>query len=181
MNDLLLLGEHLLEPLAHPANQTANLATLTLAQDGLPNPGAPAQPNQPPPGGGGFSNMFLPLMMVMLTVMILMSVLSGRGEKKRRKSMLESLSKRDRVQTTAGIIGTVVEMKGDEIVLKVDETSNTRIRFAKSSVQQVLRSSGGGGGSSSDAEASPASSSSSSNQADASSSSPSSWSEASSS
>jgi len=153
MNDLLLLGEHLLEPLTQPATQpTIQPAFLTLAQDGLPNPGAPAQPNQPPPGGGGFSNMFLPLMMVMLTVMILMSVLSGRGEKKRRKAMLESLSKRDRVQTTAGIIGTVVEMKGDEIVLKVDETSNTRIRFAKSSVQQVLRSSGGGGGSSSDAE-----------------------------
>jgi preprotein translocase subunit YajC len=80
--------------------------------------------------------------MVMLTVMILMSILSGRGEKKRRRTMLQGLTKRDRVQTTAGIIGTVVEMKGDEIVLKVDEASNTRIRFAKSAVQQVLRSSG---------------------------------------
>jgi preprotein translocase subunit YajC len=38
-----------------------------------------------------------------------------------------------------GIIGTVVDLTSTEMVLRVDESSNTRIRFARSAVQQVLR------------------------------------------
>ena len=34
---------------------------------------------------------------------------------------------------------------GDEVTLRVDEASGTRIRVAKSAVQQVLKSSGRGG------------------------------------
>ncbi len=112
--------------------------------------GAPtAAPGQAtPPGGGGQApsnplGMMLPLVFGLIIFMMITSMLSGRKEKKKRASMLETLKKRDRVQTYGGIIGTVVEMKDEELVLKVDEGSNTRIRFSRSAIQQVLKSARG--------------------------------------
>jgi preprotein translocase subunit YajC len=42
------------------------------------------------------------------------------------------------VQTIGGIIGTVVESRENEVVLKVDETSNTKIKFSRNAIHRVL-------------------------------------------
>ena len=39
------------------------------------------------------------------------------------------------------VIGAIVEVKSDTVVLKVDESSNTRMTFSRDAVQQVLESS----------------------------------------
>jgi preprotein translocase subunit YajC len=113
-------------------------------QQGIPAEGA-ADPSgaAPPPApfGGGFLFLLLGLMVVML----LLSSMGQRKEKKRRQELLSSLSRHDRVQTTGGVIGTITEIRGDEVVVKVDESTNTKIRFAKSAVQAVLRRSGAPG------------------------------------
>ncbi len=95
-------------------------------------------------------------MLGLLVFMMVTSMMSGRKEKKKRAEMMSSLKKRDRVQTVGGIIGTIVELKGDEIVLKVDEGSNTRIRFARTAVQSVVKY-GRGEGESAEPEESEAS------------------------
>ncbi len=82
--------------------------------------------------------MFFPLLLVLLITMITFTVLGQRRDKKKRKSLLESIRKHDRVQTVGGVIGSVVEVKPDTVVLKVDETANTRITFARTAIQQVL-------------------------------------------
>ena len=41
------------------------------------------------------------------------------------------------------MIGSVVDIKTDRVVLKVDESANTRITFARSAIQQVLSQGGG--------------------------------------
>lgn len=81
------------------------------------------------------------LVLGMLLIIVMSTVFGGRKDKKRRAEMLSSLKRQDRVQTAGGIIGTIVELKDDEVVLRVDEGTNTRIRFAKSAIQQVLRES----------------------------------------
>ena len=96
----------------------------------------------PPAGGGGSLLFFLPI----VAVLILMMVLSGRAQKKEQKKkaeLLASLKKHDRVQTIGGIIGTVSEIRDDEVVLMIDEQNKTKMRLAKSAVQQVLRSAPG--------------------------------------
>lgn len=100
-------------------------------------PGSPGAPGQGQPGGG-FGSMIWPLLLIMV-LFILFTSLSGRKERKKRAEMLGGLSRNDRVQTIGGIIGTVIELSNDEMVLRVDEASNTRVRFARSAVQQVLR------------------------------------------
>ncbi|MCD8480920.1 MAG: preprotein translocase subunit YajC [Candidatus Cloacimonetes bacterium] len=67
------------------------------------------------------------------------TIMTGRREKKHRAELLSSLAKHDRVQTAGGMIGTIVEIKGDEVVLKVDETTNTKIRFSRGSVTAILK------------------------------------------
>ena len=127
-----------------------------------PPPGAGATPPPPgggqpltgatPPGGAGaggasrdpFGGMFFPLLLVLLITMITFTVLGQRRDRKKRQALLTSVKKHDRVQTVGGVIGSIVEVKTDTVVLKVDETSNTRITFARSSIQQVLT--GGAGG-----------------------------------
>ncbi len=91
-------------------------------------------------GGGSspFGGTFMFVMLGMLVLMIVVSGLGPRRERKRRQAMLTAIKKHDKVQTVGGVIGAIVEIKPDLIVLKVDESSNTRITFARSSIQQVL-------------------------------------------
>lgn len=138
-------------------------ANLMLAQTLGQTPPAPGS-TPPPPGGGQpltgatpsggpgtgatgrdpFGGMFFPLLLVLLITMITFTVLGQRRDRKKRQALLHSVKKHDRVQTVGGVIGSIVEVNPDTVVLKVDETSNTRITFARSSIQQLLT--GGPGG-----------------------------------
>ena len=79
-------------------------------------------------------------MIIVIMVFIVFSVMGQRRDKKKRDALLNAIKKHDRVQTVGGVLGSVVEIKPDTVVLKVDESSNTRITFARSSIQQVLSS-----------------------------------------
>lgn len=97
--------------------------------------GAPGGAAPSPMGG---SSMLL-LVGVVFLVMILMQVLTGRKEKKRREEMLTGLRRGDRVQTIGGMLGSVAEVRDDEVVLKVDESTNTKVRVVRSAIQNVLK------------------------------------------
>jgi preprotein translocase subunit YajC len=56
--------------------------------------------------------------------------------------MVQALSKNDRVRTIGGIFGTVVDIKGDEITLKVDESTNTKIKVTTSAIGRNLTQEG---------------------------------------
>jgi preprotein translocase subunit YajC len=114
----------------------------------LVNPGAGnATTGQPVPqgqptglfGGGG---MFL-ILFAFLGLMIVTQIFAGRKQKKQREQMLSSVQRHDRVQTVGGIIGSVAEVRDDEIILKVDEATNTKIRVARSAISAVLKKSSG--------------------------------------
>ena len=91
----------------------------------------------PQPTGSPFGSMWI--FLIPLLVLILMTSMGGKKQAKQRTAMLSSLSRNDRVLTSGGIIGTIVELYDQEMVLRVDESSNTKIRFARSAVQSVLR------------------------------------------
>lgn len=111
-----------------------------------PGTGVPAGGGAPPaPQGMGF--MWLALLGIMLGMIVITSM-SGRKERKRRAEMLSSLKRHDRVQTVGGIIGSIAEVREDEVVLKVDEATNTKLRIARASIQSVLKKASGDGASS---------------------------------
>ena len=65
-------------------------------------------------------------------------------DRKAREEKLKNLQKGAKVVTNAGIHGTVVGVDEDTVTLKVDDKTNTRIRFSKAAVWQVLDGSSGG-------------------------------------
>ena len=101
--------------------------------------GAPQ--GDPPPAGVPGSDMLLLIGGVMVIFYFLMWRPQAK-ERKKRESMLSALKKGDRVMTSAGIFGTVAALSEKEVVLKVDEKNNTRMRFTRSAVTNVLNEDG---------------------------------------
>src|SRR5215510_10739875 len=90
------------------------------------------------PGSQPFGSQFIIMIGLLMLLMIVFSMSGTRREKKKREALLNAIKKHDRVQTIGGVIGSVVEIKPEYVVLKVDESSNTRITFARSAIQQIL-------------------------------------------
>lgn len=63
-----------------------------------------------------------------------------RKEEKKRKAMLSELKKGDRIMTIGGMKGTVTDIRegDDEVVVKIDESNNTKARFVRSAIQKVI-------------------------------------------
>jgi preprotein translocase subunit YajC len=78
------------------------------------------------------------MMILLIVVFIFLMFSSTRKQDKKRTQMLDKLQKGDRVQTIGGILGTVLEVREGEVVIKVDETNNIKLRFTRSAVHQVL-------------------------------------------
>lgn len=137
-------------PMTLPTNLDPSLTLLATAPAGPPTgatSGAPGTgaPNGAPGGAGGQPDPFgglLPILMIGMVVMLVLSVMGPRREKKRREALMNSLQKHDRVQTIGGVVGSIVELKPDFVTLKVDESSNTRITVARTAIAQVLEARG---------------------------------------
>ena len=98
----------------------------------------PAQQAQQNPGGG-----LIPIA-TMVVIFVLFYVFLVRGpmkkQEKERKNLLDAMKKNDKVVTSGGIIGIVasVSEKEDEVTLKVDESSNVRLKVLKSSIVRIV-------------------------------------------
>ena len=83
------------------------------------------------------ANPMIPMILI-IAVMYFFLFRSKKTQQKKLASMLDNLKKGDRVQTIGGIRGAVVEAREDEVVIKVDESSNAKITFARSAIHKVL-------------------------------------------
>lgn len=85
---------------------------------------------------------FNPLQIVMFAgLFFVMYMLLFRGPKKKQKEhkkMVASIQKNARVRTIGGILGTVINVKDDEITVKIDESNNTKITVIPSAIAAVL-------------------------------------------
>ncbi|MBM4009100.1 MAG: preprotein translocase subunit YajC [Planctomycetes bacterium] len=70
-------------------------------------------------------------------ILVVFTMFGQRRERKKRAALMESIKRHDEVQTIGGIIGSVVELKDDTVILKIDENSNVRMTVAKSAIAQV--------------------------------------------
>lgn len=95
--------------------------------------------SQPAPRiGDVFMSQVFPLLL-MMGVFFYFMWRSQKRERQKFEDMLSTLKRNDRVVTIGGIFGTVVEVRDLEVVLKVDESNNIKIRFARSAIKEVLR------------------------------------------
>ncbi len=97
---------------------------------------AQGTPAAPPPGGG----KLIIGMLLFVGVFFFMTHRTQKRERQKKEDLLNNLAKNDRVMTIGGVIGTIVAVKDNQITLKVDENTNTRMTFIRRSIQQVIRS-----------------------------------------
>lgn len=103
-----------------------------------------SQPAQTGTTGGGDAFLRFTLPLLLMIGIFYLIVFRGRSkEQKRHDAMLAALKRNDRVQTVGGIRGVVVETRDDEVTLKVDESSNVKMRFSRTAIKEVLTESAG--------------------------------------
>ena len=79
--------------------------------------------------------LFLGLMFVLMYLILFRG---PRKKQQQHKQMIQTLAKNDRIQTIGGIIGTVVDIKDDEITLKIDESNNTKMKIVRSAISRNM-------------------------------------------
>jgi len=82
-------------------------------------------------------NSFFFIMIGAFVLLYLWMGRSRRRQESKRKEMLSNLKKGDKVTSIGGIIGTVIEVRDDEVTVKVDETNNVRMKFVRRAIQSV--------------------------------------------
>ncbi|HNQ21673.1 MAG TPA: preprotein translocase subunit YajC [Phycisphaerae bacterium] len=107
-----------------------------LLADVAPSTPSPAPNTQPAsPFGGG---LFIAMMLALLVFMVMSSRSQRKREQRKREELYNRLAKNDRVLTVGGAIGTIVSVKDNEVVVKVDESTNTKMTFLKTAIQRVI-------------------------------------------
>ncbi|MBI4242943.1 MAG: preprotein translocase subunit YajC [Planctomycetes bacterium] len=98
---------------------------LTLIQD---------KPQQPaPPFGQQLIAMLLPIMLCFLIFWFLL-IRPQKKEAQKKQEMLNSLEKDDHVWIAPGIYGIIERIKGDQVIVKIDESNDVKIRVMKSAI-----------------------------------------------
>ncbi|MCL2005873.1 MAG: preprotein translocase subunit YajC [Planctomycetaceae bacterium] len=89
---------------------------------------------------GGDGMWLIILFPALLILMWFLMVAPQKRQETRMREMLAALEKNDRVMTVGGLIGTVhvIDRDQNEIVLKVDEANNTKVRFHLTAVSAVF-------------------------------------------
>ena len=126
---ILAVQDGVLPPAGGAVSSAGTPAPGTIGVDGSTTTAAPA---------GGMSTMFSVVMFGGIGIMIFSMFFGGRKEKKKRAAMLSGLKRHDRVRMAGGLIGSVVEIKPDLVVVKIDENSNVRATFTRGAVEAVL-------------------------------------------
>jgi len=110
----------------------AGQETQTLQDGSAPAPDAPAEQTAPSP----FSHLIM--IVLIFGVMYLFLFRGPKKKQQEHQKMVQALKKNDRVRTIGGIIGTVLDVRDDEIVLKIDESTNTKMRVIPAAIATVL-------------------------------------------
>ena len=86
---------------------------------------------------GGTFGMLIPII-AMIAIFYFLLIRPNQKKEKEKKSMISNLQKGEKVLTSSGIYGVIVNIKDDEniVVLKIAE--GTKVEFAKSSIQAKI-------------------------------------------
>ncbi len=83
-------------------------------------------------GGGGMDMNFLLMIGLMFVVLYFFMIRPQQKRQKELRKFRENLQKGDKVVTSGGIYGTIVEIKETYALVEVDQ--NVKLRFDKSTI-----------------------------------------------
>ena len=129
MNNLWIIAQ------TETGQEPARLAGEPVTKQGQTTTKTASDPNIVPTEVAPRKSLFSPwILLVLMAVMVFTLFRGPRKKQQEQKKMVQSLEKNDKVRTIGGIIGTLVDIKGDEITLKIDESNNTKIKVLPSAI-----------------------------------------------
>ncbi|HOK10498.1 MAG TPA: preprotein translocase subunit YajC [Candidatus Hydrogenedens sp.] len=78
----------------------------------------------------------LPMILAFIAIMYFLMIRPQQKREKERREMLNALTKGDKVVTTGGMYGTVVDLSEDKVTLRVDD--KVEIDFVRGAVAQIV-------------------------------------------
>jgi preprotein translocase subunit YajC len=103
------------------------------AADGAPQgEGTAPQPKPGMPSGQ------LIMIVVLFAVMYFLLFRGPRKQQKEQAKMRNSIQKNDRVLTIGGIYGTVLDVKDKEVTIKIDESTNTKMKISLNAISSKV-------------------------------------------
>lgn len=88
-------------------------------------------------GGDLFLQLIVP-MLILLAIFYFLLIRPQRKQEKQRQEMLSNLKKNDKVVTIGGVHGIVADVREKDVILKVDESGNVRLRVTRNGIGRVL-------------------------------------------
>ncbi len=80
---------------------------------------------------------FLPLMVIMFAVMYFLIIRPQKQKEKKRLAMITNVRKQDRIVTAGGVHGVVVTVKENDVIVRVDDAKDVKIKVDKSAITSV--------------------------------------------
>ncbi len=88
-------------------------------------------------GQGNPMMQFLPLMIIMFAVMYFLIIRPQKQKEKKRQAMISNVRKQDRIVTAGGVHGVVTSVKESEVIIRIDDAKDVKIKIDKSAVTSV--------------------------------------------
>jgi len=88
-------------------------------------------------GQGNPMKTMLPLMIIMFAVMYFLIIRPQKQKEKKRLEMISNVRKQDRIVTAGGVHGVVTSVKDNEIIVRIDDAKDVKIKIDKSAVTSV--------------------------------------------
>jgi len=80
---------------------------------------------------------FLPLMIIMFAVMYFLIIRPQKQKEKKRKEMISNVRKQDKIVTAGGVHGVVVSVKENDVIVRVDDAKDVKMKIDKSALTSV--------------------------------------------
>jgi len=94
-------------------------------------------------GSGGAGMHFMTMMIIIFAIMYFLIIRPQKKKEQERQRMLDEVKKNDRVVTIGGMHGQVMSVRGDEVIIRIDQSKDVRVKFNKSAVSRIISSAEG--------------------------------------
>ena len=80
---------------------------------------------------------FLPLLIIMFAIMYFLIIRPQKQKEKKRKALISNVRKQDKIVTTGGVHGVVTSVKENEVIVRVDDAKDVKIKIDKSAITSI--------------------------------------------
>ncbi|MFQ5685730.1 MAG: preprotein translocase subunit YajC [Candidatus Scalindua sp.] len=80
---------------------------------------------------------FLPLLIIMFAIMYFLIIRPQKQKEKKRLELISNVRKRDKIVTSGGVHGVVTSVKENEVIVRVDDAKDVKMKIDKSAITSV--------------------------------------------